>query len=219
MAMTETELLGEASFAWDDGRKSEALHLMKFAVKNDPSLLAARRALAERYREMGHPDQAGRWGIAFDGWTTDIERDRLGRLLGSSGIAKRDTVQFLGLPDEEIPTDLESVFSDLAKKYRRNLEIPAVIGASTFGAWILFLVTFVLGIGITFVTVLIDAADPQVARTLTLVWLAMLAFAYGFSAACAFSLRAFVWAAVWLAGAIALFMLVVRFNASGWIYT
>ena len=93
----ESELIAEASLAWDDRRRSDALKLMRTAVQKEPSLLAVRLALAERYREMGHPDQAGRWGIVFNDWTTDIERDRLARLLGSSGVAERDVVRFLSL--------------------------------------------------------------------------------------------------------------------------
>jgi hypothetical protein len=216
--MTETELLEEASYAWDDGRRSEALQLMKFAIRHDASRLTVRRALAERYREMGNPDQAGRWGIVFDGWTTDVERDRLVQLLRSSGIAKRQTTQFLGLHGEEIPADLTSVLSEMAKRHRRDLEVPAALGVSTFGAWILFVVAVILGVVATFVSVLVDAADPQSARAVAVLWLGLLALAYALSAACAISLRAFGWATMWLVGTIGVVSSVVRLLESGWIY-
>jgi hypothetical protein len=218
MAMNETELLEEASYAWDDGRRSDALQLMKFAVQSDPSLLSVRRALAERYREMGYPDQAGRWGIVFDGWTTEIERDRLARLLRSAGVAKRQTAQFLGLSGDAIPADLESVFLKLAGEYRSDPEVPAPLGGSTLGAWMFFLLATIVSPVYTFVSVLYDAADPQSARTLALLWFGLLALAYTLSAACAICLRAYVWATMWLVGAIALVVLVVDFVESGWIY-
>lgn len=36
---------------------------------------SARLELAELYRALGHIDQAGRWGISVEGWTTNRERD------------------------------------------------------------------------------------------------------------------------------------------------
>lgn len=35
----------------------------------------ARIELAELYRDLGHIDQAGRWGISVEGWTRNRERD------------------------------------------------------------------------------------------------------------------------------------------------
>jgi hypothetical protein len=142
VAMDETQLLSEAEFAWDDGRTMEAVQLMKLAVKRDPSLLTVRRVLAERYRELGKPDQAGRWGIVFEGWTTDVERDRLARLLASSGVAHGHVVEFLSLPRRGVlPQDIVDLLSGPVERYRHKFDVPVMgtdldgVGCLLFGLW------------------------------------------------------------------------------------
>lgn len=80
------------------GNRRGAVELLKTHVRRDPESMELRIALAELYRDMGHSDQAGRWGIAVEGWTTSIERDRLARLLASSRVTDQDIEEFLVLP-------------------------------------------------------------------------------------------------------------------------
>ncbi|PWC05133.1 hypothetical protein DCE94_02165 [Agromyces badenianii] len=71
-------------------------------------------ALAELYRELGCPDQAGRWGIISEGWTTEYEQDRLARLLAASGVPRQSTREFLRVPrDVEDPADLQAVIASV----------------------------------------------------------------------------------------------------------
>jgi hypothetical protein len=216
--MTEMELLNEASLAWDDGRKSESLQLMKLAIRKDPSLLAVRRMLAERYRQMGHPDQAGRWGIVFDGWTTDVECDRLARLLASSGVAERHTSRFLLFPKKAPPRDLSGLLAESVGRYRERFGIP-VVGLWSFGpaAAAMWLIT-VLTVG--GVISALESTDNQTSvGTIGAVWLVSLTLALILSGAEAVRLKSARWAFGWfLLGAAACAFTIVSF-ASGWIYS
>lgn len=108
------------------GNNGAAVALLKARVERERTPGEARRALAEIYREMGAPDQAGRWGIAFDGWTTSFERDRLARALAFYA----DPWVFLSLPStESASVDLAEVlakrkaYSDrAAARNRRAIE-------------------------------------------------------------------------------------------------
>ncbi|MEW5096002.1 tetratricopeptide repeat protein [Clavibacter michiganensis] len=53
-----------ARLLWDEGDRAEALALLKEHLREDPHDGDARLVLAELYRELIAPDQAGRWGIA-----------------------------------------------------------------------------------------------------------------------------------------------------------
>jgi hypothetical protein len=64
----------------DAGDTRAALNLLRVHAERDHPPFATRRALAELYRELGAPDQAGRWGIVIEGWTTERERDRVARV-------------------------------------------------------------------------------------------------------------------------------------------
>jgi len=89
-----------ARLLWDEGDRAEALALLKGHLRDEPGDTRARLALAELYRELIAPDQAGRWGIASPGWTTEAERDRLARMIAHSGIADHEIPGFLALPAE-----------------------------------------------------------------------------------------------------------------------
>lgn len=92
------------------GNHRAALVLLRPLATADRPPFRTRLALAEVYRAMRNPDQAGRWGIAAPGWTTALERDRLARLLASSGVTRETVANFLQLP-EDLPAseDLENV--------------------------------------------------------------------------------------------------------------
>ncbi|MFZ4893004.1 tetratricopeptide repeat protein [Plantibacter sp. Mn2098] len=113
--------MAESERAWDAGRRSDALRVLKEAVRRDPSDDLARRALAERYRELGNPDQAGRWGIGIDGWTTALERDRLARLLAASWVSPRTAAAFLALEDAPLPSAVTELFNGPVAAHREQL--------------------------------------------------------------------------------------------------
>ena len=98
------------------------LDALKRAVRAAPTNAAARLALAEVYRELGMPDQAGRWGALSDGWATDVELDRFARQLGASGIGPDNIRPFLLLPaGAKLPASLEALVAGPAATYQREL--------------------------------------------------------------------------------------------------
>jgi hypothetical protein len=230
MAMNETKLLEEASYAWDDGRTSDSLQLMKFAVRRDPSLLAVRRALAERYREMGHPDQAGRWGIVFDGWTTEIERDRLARLLAASRVYDSEIKQFLNLGCNELPEAVMGLLRGSVTTYRSKFE-PTASGRYADGqpdqfsfagfatsSWGFFGVAAVVGAFVTFGFAVFGSVGSVEARVGALFLVGFLTNALVWSAAWAIELRSKTWTLVWGVLAMGAAFTVMLYGVNGWIY-
>lgn len=123
--MLEALILSRSAAAWAAGRRGDALRLLKDAVRADRTRAGARLALAERYREMGNPDQAGRWGIAIEGWATDLERDRLARLLASSWVRNQDVPEFLALPPGELPAPVVELLAGPVERYRERFDLQA----------------------------------------------------------------------------------------------
>lgn len=101
------------------GNARAAIALLKPLVERTRHATEARLALAEIYRELRAPDQAGRWGIAIDGWTTPFERDRLARTLALHS----DPMVFLKLPGSAPqPADLDEVLDLRAAYQARDAE-------------------------------------------------------------------------------------------------
>lgn len=75
---------------------------------------AARLELAELYRAEGHPDQAGRWGISVDGWTTNRERDAYRALLRGRGPDAASMLRRLSgiAPGETLTADARAVIAE-----------------------------------------------------------------------------------------------------------
>ena len=200
--------------------------MLKDAIRLDPSLDSVRRALAERYREMGNPDQAGRWGISLDGWTTNLERDRLARLLAASGIDEPQVVRFLALPDGRVPDSVTELLQGPTAVYRDRFlarfgeefqitdRSPLFIPTTVL--WVLYLITSVGGAYTIFGFALFGSASSVLARTFGLVCIGALVVALAFSAAMAASMKAKGWTAGWAVGAIVVGSLFVWGLASGW---
>jgi hypothetical protein len=104
------------------GKRRGALDLLKTDMRKYPESKELRLALAELYRDMGYPDQAGRWGIAVEGWTTPVEQDRLARLLASSGITDPDIEEFLGLSPAMVAArpDVIALITGPVARYRER---------------------------------------------------------------------------------------------------
>jgi hypothetical protein len=235
--MTETELLEEASYAWDDGRRSEALQLLKFAVRQDPSRLTVRRALAERYREMGHPDQAGRWGIVFDGWTTDFERDRLARLLAASRVSEAQTPQFLALDQHEFPEVVLGLVSGSVETYRSKFENSAQdrrksaqdryenektdrfdVAALAASTWGFFVVACVVSAFVTLGFAVFGSVGRVETRTGVLFLVGILSYALFWNAVLAINHKSKAWAISWGLAATAAAFVTMLYGVNGWIY-
>ncbi|MFZ7086582.1 hypothetical protein [Curtobacterium sp. RRHDQ10] len=101
--MEEETPVAKADALWYRGDRAAALALLRDRARIRPDDHRLRLALAERYRSIGAPDQAGRWGITVEGWTTARERDRAARLVAASGVHEADLTSFLALPEGPLP--------------------------------------------------------------------------------------------------------------------
>jgi hypothetical protein len=222
----EEQLLGRAAEAWSHGQQSDALRQLKDAIRLDPSLGSVRRVLADRYREMGKPDQAGRWGIALDGWTTDVERDRLARLLAASGIDESQAARFLVLPDSRVPESVKELLQGPTAVYRNRFRAQlredypekdrSPLFVSTSILWVLFVITSVGGAYAISGFAVLGLATSLLARTIVLVGVGILAMALASSAALAATMTAKGWAAGWALGSLIVGVVTVWTSASGW---
>ncbi|WP_435080286.1 tetratricopeptide repeat protein [Clavibacter michiganensis] len=114
-----------ARLLWDEHDRAAALALLKDHLREDPRDAPARLALAGLYRELIAPDQAGRWGIGVPGWTTEVERDRLARMIAHSGIGDHEIPAFLALPpDTALPEELAALAPAIAD-HRAHFADPA----------------------------------------------------------------------------------------------
>ncbi|AWB86002.1 DUF6584 family protein [Mycetocola zhujimingii] len=179
------------------GNRRGSLQLLKTEVRKNPKSMELRIALAELYRGMGHSDQAGRWGIAVEGWTTSIERDRLARLLASSGVTAQDIEEFLVLPPGMVAArpDIVALLDGPAARYRerfaaRYLErFDRDVSASTDNRGAGFTTAASVGFGLAIGTLLLGilavfvaaalgfTGSPQIARYVLLASVALAGFA------------------------------------------
>lgn len=116
---------------FDLGRHRAAFDLLKPAAEGESAPFVHRRALAQLYRELGCPDQAGRWGIVLDGWTTDVEKDRLARLLAANGVPARSARRFLAVPPEADLPEFNAVVEDRLPGYRARFKAEGAGSAMT----------------------------------------------------------------------------------------
>jgi hypothetical protein len=71
------------------GEYRRAIDRMTGLIRSHADDLELRRATAQLYRELGNPDQAGRWGFVVPDGATDVERElflRSARQPGSTGL-------------------------------------------------------------------------------------------------------------------------------------
>ncbi|PPG99860.1 tetratricopeptide repeat-containing protein [Rathayibacter sp. AY1G9] len=119
--MDEAATVERADLLWQEGRRAAALDLLRGQVRRSPSDTMARLALIAKYRELSAPDQAGRWGLALDGETSDFERDRAARLLAGAGLHDRDLPDFLALPCRDLPREVLELLP-LVEHYRGQFD-------------------------------------------------------------------------------------------------
>jgi len=83
---------------------------------------AVRNELAELYRELGHVDQAGRWGISVEGWTRNRERDAYIALIKQQRPdAERMLRRLSGLgPREPLTADAAAVIAEASRLSTRS---------------------------------------------------------------------------------------------------
>jgi hypothetical protein len=74
-----TEIVAENRRWVEKGEYRRALDRMRELVRDHSDDLDLRRATAQLYRELGNPDQAGRWGYIVPDGATDSEREKFVR--------------------------------------------------------------------------------------------------------------------------------------------
>lgn len=172
--------MNELSLDEDDRSRVETrlhLEILKQAVRDAPQSQQARLGLAAAYRELGHPDQAGRWGALTEGWATQFELDRFARLLGASAVGASEIRSFLWLPSgatlPESVTDLiagpaadyQAEFGIRGRSSSRELSLAGsgagVVGWLAGGAGALSLVTV---LAVYFVALAGQPVAPLIAR-------------------------------------------------------
>lgn len=154
--MDEDPQVAKADALWYRGERTAALALLRARAQERPGDQLVRLALAERYRSIGAPDQAGRWGISVEGWTTAKERDRAARLIAASGVHRSDLASFLALPEGPLPVavvELLPAIDEYRERFRQAAwerraepeserleaasDITGVIGAIVFAVTVL----------------------------------------------------------------------------------
>jgi hypothetical protein len=219
--VNETEAVARATGLWASGRRAEALELLKTRVRLAPHESGARKALVAFYRELGAPDQAGRWALALDDEPTPLERDRAARLLAASRAALSDLPEFLALPTGDLPAAVVRLLPDieryrvrfrLSAEERLHLSLPAEDwrDAVALAGWFVSSAVFVLAVLVSWAGALLGTAMTDAARWASVASLACLAIACGFSGWSAARRRRRT-AIAWGAGAVVLAAAVARF--------
>ncbi|MBM7412828.1 hypothetical protein JOE38_002651 [Clavibacter michiganensis] len=185
--MRETEAIARAQAMWDAGRRREATASLVDRVRSHPRDGVARLTLAGWYRELGAPDQAGRWGIATPGWTTASERDRLARMIASSGHRDAGIASFLALPDPRLPDHVAELLPLVAAHRERYARIGTPVGElapatdprrqAAVGLCIAAAVVFALGMLLAGILSLFGVSTVGVARWAGVVALVLVKFA------------------------------------------
>lgn len=171
--VNEAQVIERAQQLWTAGSRTASINLLKERARQDPVEWEVRRLLAQRYRELKAPDQAGRWGIALPGWTTAFERDRLARMIAASGVGAEDVHRLLALPASELTADVDQVLAE-ADRYRERFnaklrerdeptpearwEIVAMV------SWAAVVVIFVVEVLVLWVGSLLDGSMTMFAR-------------------------------------------------------
>lgn len=165
--MDEAQAIARAEAMRAAGERAKGIQSLRSRVEAHPAERAARRLLAEWYRDDGTHDQAGRWGVVFPGWTTTYERDRTARLFAASYPVGGDVRAFLHLPAGPTPEDARLLAARIPVQREllsRRVSPPTppplpgpagpldgyapVLGAIAF-------VLFLVDVGVTFVGVLL----------------------------------------------------------------
>ena len=178
--MDEAGAIARAEAMRADGERAKGIQSLRSRVEAHSTERAARRLLAEWYRDDGTHDQAGRWGIVFPGWTTTYERDRNARLFAASYPVGGDVLAFLRLPAGPIPEDARLLAARIP--VQRELlsrratpptpgQLPGPHGpldGYALVVGIVAVVLFLVDIAVTFVGALLGASTSGFTRWITL---------------------------------------------------
>jgi hypothetical protein len=111
--MDSAAALDEARASVARGNTRGAIVSLRTRAQNQPESMEARLALATLYRELGHADQAGRWGSLEPGWAKPEEIKAFARLAVSLNAGEGRLRSLMHLqPGMEVP---EAVREEMAR--------------------------------------------------------------------------------------------------------
>jgi hypothetical protein len=103
-----------------DGRTRDALDTLRSRLRANPDEVDVRQELAEMYRTMGHPDQAGRWGSLLPGWSTLAEGNAFIHAFITPDIDEQRVEQLVAMPrGASLPPGIEKLVRPPNRYYRR----------------------------------------------------------------------------------------------------
>ncbi|MCL9665051.1 hypothetical protein L2091_07390 [Curtobacterium albidum] len=223
--MQDHEVIDRAAERWASGARADALMSLRTRVRAAPAALEVRLALVERYRELGAPDQAGRWGLAVPGLTTSEEQDRAARLFAASGVDESGLATFLVLPaGSALPAEVVALLPEI-DRYRQVFQQKAYerwrgadrstdrLGDALEGVLITLVCSWLATLAIVWGGSILGAQMTNVARWASLLSLTLCGLFSGMMAFRRGAARR-PWAAVgWGAACLALFVGVLRLLA------
>ena len=225
MQVNDPALLDGADELWAEGRRQRALQQLRALMDSDRSRLDVRERLAERYRELGNPDHAGRWGIAIEGWTTELERDRLARLIAARRVPSSDIREFLRVTPDQVSDDAIAEIDTAAATYRdrpRRTKVtppaePDTSSEAPLNLMLLAILASLLGAYLVSALATFWEAPPVVARITLLVPVILVACAILSCAIIEAAKRRFLTMTGWLTLALLPLGIVAAACLTGWL--
>jgi hypothetical protein len=222
--MDEAEALARADLLWRSGRRDAALQSLRARVQRLPDESGPRAALVARYRELGAPDQAGRFGAVVPGLTTPHERELAARQFAASGAPVASLPDHLALPARALTDDLLGLLVSV-EHHRRSIRERTVATPSqerdsrredaAIGFAVASAVLFLIGVVVIWAGALLDAPVTQIARWASVGSLVLFAIACGIQAWRRAAARRAAAASRWSVAAVLLSLGVVRLVALG----
>ena len=127
--------LAEARARVARGDQRAAIDGLKATFFRDTRLLNARIALSTLYRELGYPDQAGRWGYIIPGFTTEGERAAFHASLRGSGASTARLCDQMRVDRwSRLPDELSAVIAEIDADRRRDVRDSQAAGRAASAA-------------------------------------------------------------------------------------
>jgi hypothetical protein len=148
--------IANARAAMNDGRTRNALDILRARLRAHPDEVDVRQQLAETYRTLGHPDQAGRWGSLIPGWSTRAEHNAFIRAFITPDIDEQRVEQLVAMPrGATLPPGIEKIVHPPNRHYRRfrnfAIEMETTARLMAFGVLIAAGATMVITTVVAFV--------------------------------------------------------------------
>jgi hypothetical protein len=151
--MDSGSAIADARDALATGRTQDGLAILKARLRAHPDEMDVRRELAEAYRAIGHPDQAGRFGLLIPGWSSQAEHDAFIHAFMTPDIGEMRVEQLVILPrGAALPGGVEALVKPPGRFYRKFRPFAEDMEAT---AWILRSGVVIVALGAMIVTTIV----------------------------------------------------------------